>query len=208
MLKSNFLKIAQKVQYNFINKKPIYFLFCDIQDIYIKNIYRNEDVIAIANDIAEASKILDLNQIVTLQKESVFGKIIPEIQENLNESAIVYEKSQFSMVEKNSKWLDSDAVYVLLGMEAHICITQTAIDILSQGLDLVILADGVSSTKKGEREIALKNLENFGAYVTTSQSFLFLLIGDSKSPYFKRLLHIFKRQMTRDNYLINSPSSF
>jgi isochorismate hydrolase len=90
-----------------------------------------------------------------------------------------------------------------MGIEAHVCVTQTALSILNKNLDLVVISDGVSSVHRGDRNRALRNLENMGAYVTTSQSFLFMLLQDSMHKSFKSLLPIFKRQFNRENKLLD-----
>jgi hypothetical protein len=205
MNSSNLLKTIMKLQNNFINNKPINILFCDVQDKYINKIYNYKDVINTTEDIAEASKILQLNQIVTEHKKDIFGVTIPEIRKHFYDKTILFEKTRFAMLD--DEYLtkdDKEAVYVLLGIEGHVCITQTALNILKNDRDLIILSDGVSSANEGDRNVALKNLMNLGAYVTTSQSFLFLLLKDAKHPKFKSLLPILKRFSERDNKLLNA----
>jgi nicotinamidase-related amidase len=203
---SNILRIAKKAQKNFQTGKEINFLFCDIQDRYITNIFNYKNVIEVAEDMAKASKILSLNQIVTLQGETdeVFGKTVPQISQHFDEKTQIFNKTKFAMLDENKlKSFDKDSIFVLLGIEAHVCVTQTALEILNNNLDVVIISDGVSSVKPGDRNRALRNLESMGAYVTTSQSFLYLLLQDYKHPQYKAILPIFKRQFTRDNKLLD-----
>ncbi len=199
----NLISTITKLQENFINKKPINVLFCDIQDYYIKKIYKSNDIIRTAEEIAEASKILGLNQIVTEHKKEVFGPTIKEIKNHFYEKTILFEKTRFPMLDDefiNNQ--DKDAVYVLFGIEAHICVTQTAVNILKNDKPLILLADGISSTNPGDRELALKNLQAMGAYLTSTQGFLFLLLRDVAHPNFKSLLHIFKSYSNRDNSIL------
>ncbi len=197
------LSTISKLQENFINKKPINVLFCDFQDYYIKKIYKYNEIITAAEEIAEASKILGLNQIVTEHEKRVFGPTIQEIKNHFYEKTDLFEKTRFAMIDDEYiKNQDEDAVYVLLGIEAHICVTQTALNILKNNRPLILLADGISSTNPGDRELALKNLQAMGAYVTTTQSFLYLLLRDGKHPFFKSLLHIFKSNSKRDKSIL------
>ena len=74
---------------------------------------------------------------------------------------------------------------ILVGIETHICITQTALDLLAMGHSVYVLRDGVSSCNAGERGVALGRLQREGAVVTTSESVLFELLRDAKSESFK-----------------------
>jgi hypothetical protein len=193
-----------KLRNNFIKSKGINILFCDIQKKFKPIFY--EDLIHTAELMAEASKILKFNQIVTEHKKEVFGETVPEILKHTdnkgNNKSILLQKTRFPMLD--NKLIDEyekDDIFILLGVETHICILQTTLALLNKGRDVIILADGVSSASMGDRNVALKNLYNLGAYITTSQSLLFFLLGDDLHPKFKSLLPIFKKMSARQNNL-------
>lgn len=71
---------------------------------------------------------------------------------------------------------------ILVGIESHICITQTTIDLLRAGHKVYVIADGVSSCNKEEVPIALARLRHEGAIVTTSESFIYECMGDASTP--------------------------
>lgn len=81
---------------------------------------------------------------------------------------------------------------ILVGIETHICITQTTLDLLAQGHKVYILADGVSSCNQNERPVALARLAKAGATVTTSESLLFELVGDANDSNFKAVSGLVK----------------
>ncbi|RMD43409.1 hypothetical protein DV735_g1741, partial [Chaetothyriales sp. CBS 134920] len=81
---------------------------------------------------------------------------------------------------------------ILVGIETHICVTQTALDLLQIGHKVYILVDGVSSCNAGERGVALERLRKEGAIVTTSESILFELLGDASHPAFKAVNALIK----------------
>jgi hypothetical protein len=74
---------------------------------------------------------------------------------------------------------------LIVGMETHICVTQTTLDLLALGHRVYVLADGVSSCNAEESVVALKRLRDAGAIVTTSESVLFEILGDAKHAGFK-----------------------
>lgn len=80
---------------------------------------------------------------------------------------------------------------ILVGIESHICITQTAIDLMKAGHKVYVIADGVSSCNKEEVPIALARLRHEGAIVTTSESFVYECVGDAGSPEYVQFFHLF-----------------
>lgn len=68
---------------------------------------------------------------------------------------------------------------IIVGIESHICVTQTTIDLLRAGHKVYVIADGVSSCNKEEVPIALARLRHEGAVVTTSESFMYECVGDA-----------------------------
>lgn len=68
---------------------------------------------------------------------------------------------------------------IIVGIESHICVTQTTLDLLEAGHKVYVIADGVSSCNKEEVPIALARLRREGAVVTTSESFIYECVGDA-----------------------------
>jgi nicotinamidase-related amidase len=88
--------------------------------------------------------------------------------------------------------LNSRLSCVIVGIESHICVTQTALDLLGEGHDVYVIADGVSSVNKEEIPIALARLRHAGAQVVTSESWMYEVVGDAKRPEFKELIKVVK----------------
>jgi hypothetical protein len=68
---------------------------------------------------------------------------------------------------------------IIVGIESHICVTQTTLDLLRSEHKVYVIADGVSSCNKEEVPIALARLRHEGAVVTTSESFIYEFVGDA-----------------------------
>lgn len=81
---------------------------------------------------------------------------------------------------------------VIVGIESHICVTQTTLDLLANGHKVYVLADGVSSCNKEEIPIALERLRREGAVVTTSESWLYEVMGDAGITEFKDIAKLVK----------------
>jgi len=81
---------------------------------------------------------------------------------------------------------------VIVGIESHICVTQTTLDLLAAGHKVYILADGVSSCNKEEVPIALARLRAEGAIVTTSESWIYECMGDAGIEEFKQIAKLVK----------------
>ena len=81
---------------------------------------------------------------------------------------------------------------ILYGIEAHVCIQQTALDAMEAGYNVHLLVDGVSSQRELDRSIALKKLEISGVIMTTTESMIFELMRDQQHPNFKLILPTLK----------------
>ncbi len=90
--------------------------------------------------------------------------------------------------------LSTPYTVIIVGIESHICVTQTTLDLLAHGHKVYILSDAVSSCNKEEVPIALNRLAREGAVVTTSESVLFEIMGDAKIDEFKAISGIVKEQ--------------
>lgn len=81
---------------------------------------------------------------------------------------------------------------IVVGIETHICVTQTTLDLLERGHRVYVIVDGVSSVNPEERGVALARLRDAGAIVTTSESILFEMLGDAKRAEFKSVSGLVK----------------
>jgi len=75
--------------------------------------------------------------------------------------------------------------YILCGIEAHVCVQQTALDLLEMGHDVHVVTDAVSSMRPLDRGIALDRMAGAGAYLTSAQSLAFMLMQSADHPNFK-----------------------
>ncbi|KAF9116493.1 Isochorismatase domain-containing protein 1 [Mortierella sp. AM989] len=185
-----------------VHQKSTAFFLCDIQEKFRPHIFQYPSVIATAQKMIAAHKILDIPLIVTEQNPKALGATATEL--DLSQAKINIPKTKFSMfvpeVEKELKGIKS---VVLFGIESHVCVLQTALDLLENNYDVHVLADGVSSMNNFEIEHALNRVRSAGGHVTTSESIIFQLLGDSKNEKFKAISNLVKetKNSTADNRL-------
>lgn len=81
---------------------------------------------------------------------------------------------------------------ILVGIETHVCVYQTAIDLLESDIEVFIAADAVSSRAPENKALVLDELRTAGAQVLPTETLLFALLRDAADPRFKELLKLIK----------------
>ena len=180
-------------------------LVCDVQERFRPLIHKMETVINTTKFMTSLAKELDFPIVATQQYTKVFGPTVTDAfadPADIGTTAPVFEKKKFSMcTEEFSQHLASlnKTSYLLVGIEAHVCLQQTALDLLEQGHDVHIIADGVSSQQPYDRDMALRRMESCGAWLTTAQSAAFMLMGSAEHPNFKAVSKLVKDHMALKN---------
>ncbi|XP_059174107.1 isochorismatase domain-containing protein 1-like isoform X2 [Physella acuta] len=169
---------------------------CDIQERFRGAVEYFSEIAEVSNRLTEASRILNIPLIVTEQYPKGLGSTVSEV--NITNAVGVFPKTKFSMVlpevEEKLKTLCGGNVrhIILCGVEAHVCIQQTVIDLLSQDFEVHVVADAVSSRNQVDRIFAFERFRQMGAYVTTSEAILLQLVGDKDHPQFKEIQGLIK----------------
>jgi nicotinamidase-related amidase len=130
-----------------------------------------------------AAEILSIPIYATTQNRIRLGETCAELE--IPNAVEHVDKTAFSMwVPALQRHFSSStpAEIVIVGIESHICVTQTTLDLLAAGHKVYVLVDGVSSCNPQEVPIALARLRAAGAVVTTSESFLYECMGDASIP--------------------------
>ncbi len=140
--------------------------------------------------------ILGLPIIVTEQYPKGLGRTITEILDVLPESAEIVEKSTFSscgaadfLVALNKTGARQ---VVLCGLETHICVNQTAHDLLDSGFQVHLLTDAVGSRFDRDRRVGIDKIIGSGAVPSSVEMVLFELMRDSTHEHFKAIQALVK----------------
>lgn len=184
----------------FMNERLTVLSICDLQEKFRPAIHNYASVITTTQKMLKASQILDIPVFATTQLKGKLGETCSELGLDTAggvQTKVHADKSAFSMfvpeVRKAFESLGSGKrEVVIVGIESHICVTQTTLDLLREGHKVYVLADGVSSCNKEEVPIALARLRAEGAVVTSSESFLYECMGDAGIAEFRAISGLVK----------------
>lgn len=146
--------------------------------------------------VAEGFQILELPIVVTEQYPKGLGRTAKEILSVLPQDFEVIEKSTFSSCGASTfveKLHSFGAKQILLcGLETHICVNQTAHDLLNNGFEVHLLTDAVASRFENDKQTGLQKMFSSGATPATIEMSLFELLKDSKHEQFKAIQGLVK----------------
>ncbi|EDQ91319.1 uncharacterized protein MONBRDRAFT_23596 [Monosiga brevicollis MX1] len=170
------------------------FFLCDMQERFRDQSHHFAAVATVCNRLTAASKVMNIPLIVTEQYPKALGHTVPEI---VHDHAVInVPKTKFSMVTDEVQSYLKENTHVksalLFGIEAHVCVLQTALDLLEDGYDVHVVVDATSSRNPPERMYAFERMRQSGAFLTTAESALFQLMGDSKHEHFKEVQKLIK----------------
>lgn len=148
------------------------------------------DVAAGSAKLVRAARILGVPTLATEQYPKGLGRSAPEL--GLLEDVAVVEKSVFSAARAEGFSLQGRPQVILCGIEAHVCVAQTALDLLEQEVEVYLPVDAVGSRFGRDAEVAIRRLETAGAVVTTVEAVLFELLERAGTPEFKAIQELIK----------------
>ncbi|HEX4610006.1 MAG TPA: isochorismatase family protein [Urbifossiella sp.] len=162
-------------------------LVVDIQDKLLANMPHAVPLVRAAAFLLDVAALLDIPVRATEQYPKGLGPTAAEIARRLPAPPVA--KTAFSCcgagtVLEELEMLQRPTV-VLVGMETHVCVLQTALDLIDAGLQVVLPADALASWGDLDHATALRRLEMAGAVVTTAESLAFEWVRDSTHAQFK-----------------------
>lgn len=141
-------------------------------------------------------KVLGVEILITEQYTKGLGLTIESIRKALGNYYSPLEKMSFSCCDldtfENKLKQSGKNTVILTGIESHVCVLQTALDLLDKGYILVVVEDCISSRNLNDKIIALNRLRDEGAIITTYESILFEMLGHSGTEEFKSISRIVK----------------
>lgn len=183
-------------------------LVVDLQEKLLPKIINADDVARNATFIVKAAKTLGVPVLATEQYPKGLGATVEPLRSLIEK---VWEKQSFSAVREGGvlDFLKSDAriKVVLVGIEAHICVMQTVLDLLNQGFHVFICVDAVSSRYAIDVKIALKRMQQAGAVLVTSETCVYELLETAANPVFKEISVMVQERMRQIGPVGNASSN-
>lgn len=178
-----------------VKKEDTAAVVVDIQERLFPIIYKNDKLTNSLVRLIHGLRVLDIPLIVTQQYTKGLGETIKPVKDALGGFTHI-EKQSFSCCGDEAFM---DAVkktgkrnIILMGIESHVCVLQTCLDLIDGGFQPVLIEDCVSSRYKNDKKIAVERMRQAGAIVSTYESILFELTVVSGTEQFKAIAKIIK----------------
>lgn len=185
-----------------IRARSSFLLMIDIQERLISAVFNKDDIIKNSVRILTAAKELSIPMIATEQYPHGIGPTISELKNLIPEDTSILEKVEFSccanpgfgdaVLNLNFNNGTKDTV-ILFGVESHICVLATAIDLIEKyNLNVVVAADACGSREEKNHIMALDALRSLGCLVVPAETVVYHMLEKAGTPQFKALLPLFK----------------
>ncbi|MGO2012304.1 hydrolase [Pseudoalteromonas sp.] len=170
-------------------------LIIDVQSKLAPAMTRFDEVVNTTLQLLNAAQLMAIPTVITQQYKQGLGATEPQIVEQATD-AIYFDKTHFSACQE-PEFISTLNKYqkpqiIIVGMEAHVCVLQTALDLLASDYQVFIIAGGVSSRRDNNRDIAIAQLRQAGAVITSAESVIFQWAEVAATPQFKDILKIVK----------------
>lgn len=179
-----------------LNVKDTALIVIDVQGKLAQLMHQRERLFANVKRMIKGAQVLDIPLLWTEQVPDKLGPTTPEIAELLAGSVRPISKTSFSCCGhppfmEAFKTLDRRQVLVT-GIEAHVCVYQTALDLLDMGYEVQVVTDAVSSRIAENKQIGLDRMQKAGATLTSTEMALFELLRTAEGEQFKAITKIVK----------------
>jgi nicotinamidase-related amidase len=167
----------------------------DIQERLLPAIFERERVVQNSVRLLKGAAILNIPVFATEQYPKGLGETVPEVKAALGTNSPI-EKTAFSACGAEGFLAAIRAKgasdIIVCGIETHVCISQTCLDLIEQGLRVFVVADAVSSRTPENHRLGLERMRDAGAIAVSTEMVLFELLGEAGTPEFKQVLALIK----------------
>ena len=171
----------------------------DVQERLLAAIRSDRQIVFNVQRLLEAAGAIGVSVIVTEQYPQGLGNTVQELSPHIPEGSPVLAKKSFSVYDDERIRAEIDKhqgkQIILCGVESHVCVRQSAFDLLRANRDVHIVVDAIGSRSENDREIALRRFESAGMVLTTTESLLFEWCRTAEHPQFKMFSRLAKEEM-------------
>ena len=171
-------------------------LVIDVQEKLMAKIPGSDTLVRNIAFLIDAARLLDMPVQATEQYPKGLGPTVPDLAARLPERSdkLGFSSCAVPSVIENFHRAARPKI-VLAGIETHVCVLNTALDLLAAGFRVYLPADAVASRYALDHEMALRRLEQAGAILTTAETCVFEWIGGSDHPRFKEISKLVQDRM-------------
>jgi nicotinamidase-related amidase len=171
-------------------------LVIDVQERLMVKIPGADALVRNIAFLIDGARLLHMPVLATEQYPKGLGSTVPELAKRLPERP---DKVAFSCCAipavPDTLHRQARPKVVLAGIEAHVCVLQTALDLLAQDFRVYVPTDAVASRYPLDQDVALRRLERAGAILTTSETAVFEWVGGAGHPQFKQISALVQERM-------------
>lgn len=180
---------------NIATREDSLLLIIDFQPALLKVMDSREKVTRSVRQLVSAANILDIPVLATEQYKKGLGETDPEVFREIKSPTIV-QKEHFSACLE-AHFLSALEAFqrsriVVAGVETHVCVLQTCLDLLKSGFQVHLAADAVASRASENREIAIDQLRQAGAVISSTEIVIFEWTCRANTDEFRKILPIVK----------------
>jgi nicotinamidase-related amidase len=175
----------------------------DIQERLLPAVAAGDRVVARCGRLVEAARLLGVGMVLTEQYPKGLGPTPVAVAAKMPPAVTKMTFSCSGCPAFTAAIPPAVEAVVLAGLETHVCVGQTALDLLTQGLAVFIAVDAVASRHPLDHEIGLRRLEAAGAILTTSEAILFEWCRTAEHPQFQAV----RKLVLEDAAAAGGPSS-
>lgn len=170
-------------------------LIIDMQELLFPVMNEKETLLKNCQILTEGLVTLHIPLVISQQYTKGLGTTLPEIKSLIPDFKYI-EKKEFSCfdneeIAKSFQKLNAKNI-IICGIESHVCVLQTAIDLKTAGLNPIVVMDCVSSRTKANYELAKERLQHEGVMTTSYESVLFELTRSAGAPEFRTISKLVK----------------
>lgn len=166
----------------------------DMQEPFLRHLFERERVLHNVCTLLEGAKVLGVPVLATTQYRERMGGLVPEVQERLY-GAPVLDKMAFSCwghpFQEELRRIHRRQI-LLCGVEAHICVGQTARDVIAAGYAVHLVEEAVSSRAESNARLGLEKMRLSGVVPESVESALYELLGRAGTPAFREILKLIR----------------
>lgn len=169
----------------------------DIQEKLFKVMHNRDQVLRNSAILVKIAQVLDIPILWCQQVPDALGPTVHDLWGLFMKAEIEpMDKTTFSCCgnEAFMKRIDElkSQTAIVCGIESHVCVFQTVMELIQHGLSVHVVADAVSSRTNENKQIGLHRVAEGGAVITSTEMLMFELLRDSKHPKFRELAKLIK----------------